>query len=151
MKARFAALAAASVLLCAGVAEAKPIDPPTRPHAAFKRWCSHHHGRESRRIGCPRPRPEVAEPLATAATSYTPPAPPAPATSGGPYSIPAYIVECESGGDYAAQNASGAYGAYQIMPGTADAYGCDLSTPAGQDQCAAEIYAAEGAAPWACG
>ena len=28
---------------------------------------------------------------------------------------------------------SGAYGAYQIIPSTAAAYGCDLSTPAGQD------------------
>lgn len=71
-------------------------------------------------------------------------------TSSG-YTIPSYIVECESGGDYSAQNPSGAYGAYQIMPGTAAAYGCDLSTPAGQDACAAEIYAAEGASPWSCG
>lgn len=71
--------------------------------------------------------------------------------SSGGYAIPEYIVECESGGDYSAQNPSGAYGAYQIMPGTASAYGCDLSTPAGQDACAAEIYATEGASPWACG
>jgi hypothetical protein len=67
------------------------------------------------------------------------------------YAIPEYIVECESGGDYSASNPSGAYGAYQIMPGTAAAYGCDLSTASGQDQCAGEIYAAEGAAPWSCG
>ena len=65
--------------------------------------------------------------------------------------IPSYITQCESGGDYYASNPSGAYGAYQIMPGTAAAYGCDLSYPAGQDQCAAEIYASEGASAWACG
>jgi Transglycosylase-like domain len=92
-----------------------------------------------------------------------PPPPPAPppvmaeqqpdasaAVSGGTgqYSIPAEIVRCESGGDYGAYNKSGATGAYQIMPGTAAGYGCDLSTPAGQDACAARIYAAEGTAPW---
>jgi hypothetical protein len=65
--------------------------------------------------------------------------------------IPSYITQCESGGDYYAQNPSGAYGAYQIMPGTAAAYGCDLSYPAGQDACAAEIYANEGASAWVCG
>jgi hypothetical protein len=72
-------------------------------------------------------------------------------TSTGGYAIPDYIVACESGGDYTASNPSGAYGAYQIMPETAAGYGCDLSTPAGQDACAAEIYATEGAAPWDCG
>lgn len=71
--------------------------------------------------------------------------------SGGGYSIPSYIVECESGGDYAAENPSGAYGAYQIMPETASSYGCDLSSVAGQDACAAEIYADQGSAPWVCG
>ena len=36
---------------------------------------------------------------------------------GGPYSIPTYIVMCESGGDYGALNpSSGAGGAYQILP-----------------------------------
>jgi soluble lytic murein transglycosylase-like protein len=75
----------------------------------------------------------------------------APASAGGRYAIPSYIVQCESGGDYGARNASGAYGAYQIMPGTAAAYGCSLATPAGQDACAAKIYAREGAGPWDCG
>lgn len=85
---------------------------------------------------------EAEAPVAAASPSST-------ATGG--YAIPSYIVECESGGDYGASNPSGAYGAYQIMPGTASAYGCDLSTPAGQDSCAAEIYAAEGSSPWVCG
>jgi hypothetical protein len=69
----------------------------------------------------------------------------------GGWAIPEHIVRCESGGDYSASNPSGAYGAYQIMPGTAAAYGCSLATPAGQDACAARIYAREGAAPWDCG
>ena len=72
-------------------------------------------------------------------------------TATGGYTVPSYIVECESGGDYSAQNPSGAYGAYQIMPETAAAYGCDLSTPAGQDACAAEIYADVGPSAWVCG
>ena len=43
---------------------------------------------------------------------------------GGPYSIPAYIVMCESGGNYGAVNpSSGAGGAYQILPSTWDLYG----------------------------
>ena len=48
----------------------------------------------------------------------------APAYLGGPYSIPTYIVMCESGGNYHALNASsGAGGAYQILPSTWAAYG----------------------------
>lgn len=99
----------------------------------------------------PPPEPEpVPVAVAPEPEPVTTEAAPAPATGGG-YAIPDYIVQCESGGDYNAQNPSGAYGAYQIMPGTAAAYGCDLSTPAGQDACAAEIYAREGASPWVCG
>lgn len=73
-------------------------------------------------------------------------------TATGGYSIPSYIVECESGGDYSASNPSGAYGAYQIMPDTWANYGCgDPASASDQDACAAEIYAAEGSAPWDCG
>lgn len=74
---------------------------------------------------------------------------------GGNYSIPEYIVQCESGGNYRALNPSGAGGAYQIMPGTWRAYGGTGSPhtapPAEQDRIAAKIYAAQGAAPWVCG
>lgn len=76
------------------------------------------------------------------------------ATTGtGAYSIPSYIVSCESGGNYGAVNPdSGAMGAYQIMPDTWDNYGCgDPSSASDQDACAAEIYAAEGSEPWDCG
>lgn len=34
----------------------------------------------------------------------------------GPWSIPTYVVMCESGGSWTAQNASGAAGPYQLMP-----------------------------------
>lgn len=95
---------------------------------------------------------EAAEAVLATQTVPTPTEAAAPTTSSGGYAIPEYIVQCESGGDYNAVNpTSGAYGAYQVLPSTASAYGCDLSTPAGQDACAAEIYAAEGASPWSCG
>lgn len=34
----------------------------------------------------------------------------------GPWSIPTYVVMCESGGSWTAENASGAAGPYQLMP-----------------------------------
>ncbi len=75
---------------------------------------------------------------------------------GGPYAIPTYIVMCESGGNYAALNASsGAGGAYQIMPATWEAYGGEglpnEASKAEQDRIAALIYADSGTAPWVCG
>ncbi len=75
---------------------------------------------------------------------------------GGPYSIPTYIVMCESGGDYSALNpSSGAGGAYQIMPETWEAYGGTglphEASKAEQDRIAALIYADSGTAPWVCG
>ena len=79
----------------------------------------------------------------------------APTSSEGGYSIPSYIVECESGGDYSARNPSGAGGAYQIMPETWAGYGGEgdpaSASKAEQDRIAAKIYAAEGSDPWTCG
>lgn len=74
---------------------------------------------------------------------------------GGPYSIPTYIVMCESGGDYGALNASsGAGGAYQIMPETWDLYGGkgepQTAPKAEQDRIAAEIWADSGGSAWVC-
>ncbi len=74
---------------------------------------------------------------------------------GGPYSIPTYIVMCESGGDYGAVNASsGAGGAYQIMPETWDLYGGkgepQTAPKAEQDRIAAEIWADSGGSAWVC-
>ena len=75
---------------------------------------------------------------------------------GGPYSIPTYIVMCESGGDYSALNpSSGAGGAYQIMPETWEAYGGEglphEASKAEQDRIAALIYSDSGTSPWVCG
>jgi septal ring factor EnvC (AmiA/AmiB activator) len=74
---------------------------------------------------------------------------------GGPYSIPTYIVMCESGGDYSAVNpSSGAGGAYQILPSTWDLYdgkGEPQNAPkAEQDRIAAEIWADSGGSAWVC-
>jgi hypothetical protein len=108
----------------------------------------------------PSPVPVVA-PVATSAPTPVVPASPAaavatptsaaPASSGGGYAIPSDIVRCESGGNYGAVNpSSGAYGAYQILPSTAAAHGCDLSTSGGQDACAGKIMATEGRGAWSC-
>lgn len=74
---------------------------------------------------------------------------------GGPYSIPTYIVICESGGNYSALNpSSGAGGAYQILPSTWHAYGGQglphQASKAEQDRIAALIWAEAGPAAWAC-
>ena len=74
---------------------------------------------------------------------------------GGPYSIPTYIVMCESGGNYSALNpGSGAGGAYQILPSTWDLYGgqgAPQEAPkAEQDRIAAEIWADSGGSAWVC-
>ena len=74
---------------------------------------------------------------------------------GGPYTIPAYIVMCESGGDYGALNASsGAGGAYQILPSTWELYGGQgepqNAPKAEQDRIAAEIWADSGGGAWVC-
>jgi septal ring factor EnvC (AmiA/AmiB activator) len=75
---------------------------------------------------------------------------------GGPYSIPTYIVMCESGGDYGALNpSSGAGGAYQILPSTWELYGGkgepQNASKAEQDRIAAEIWADSGSSAWVCG
>ena len=75
---------------------------------------------------------------------------------GGPYSIPTYIVMCESGGNYSAVNpSSGAGGAYQILPSTWELYGGkgqpQNASKAEQDRIAAEIWADSGTSAWVCG
>jgi peptidoglycan hydrolase CwlO-like protein len=74
---------------------------------------------------------------------------------GGPYAIPAYIVMCESGGNYSALNpSSGAGGAYQILPSTWQLYGGQgepqNASKAEQDRIAAEIWADSGPGAWVC-
>lgn len=73
----------------------------------------------------------------------------------GNWSIPEYIVMCESGGNYHALNpSSGAGGAYQILPSTWASYGGqglpNLAPPAEQDRIAAEIWADAGLGAWSC-
>ena len=75
---------------------------------------------------------------------------------GGPFSIPTYIVMCESGGNYGAVNpSSGAGGAYQILPSTWQLYGgqgAPQDAPkAEQDRIAGEIWADSGSSAWVCG
>lgn len=75
---------------------------------------------------------------------------------GGPYSIPAYIVMCESGGNYGAVNpSSGAGGAYQILPSTWELYGGNGApqdaSKEEQDRIAGEIWADSGPSAWVCG
>lgn len=75
---------------------------------------------------------------------------------GGPYSIPTYIVMCESGGNYGAVNpSSGAGGAYQILPSTWKLYGGKglphEAPKAEQDRIAGEIWADSGPSAWVCG
>jgi septal ring factor EnvC (AmiA/AmiB activator) len=75
---------------------------------------------------------------------------------GGPYSIPTYIVICESGGNYRALNQSSmAGGAYQIIPSTWQAYGgkgqyAHLASKAEQDRVAAIIWREDGPGAWSC-
>jgi septal ring factor EnvC (AmiA/AmiB activator) len=74
---------------------------------------------------------------------------------GGPYSIPTYIVMCESGGNYRALNpSSGAGGAYQILPSTWRAYGGhglpQNASKAEQDRIAALIWKNDGPGAWSC-
>lgn len=75
---------------------------------------------------------------------------------GGPYAIPAYIVMCESGGNYGALNpSSGAGGAYQILPSTWQLYGGQgepqNAPKAEQDRIAGEIWSDSGPSAWVCG
>jgi septal ring factor EnvC (AmiA/AmiB activator) len=75
---------------------------------------------------------------------------------GGPYSIPSFIVMCESGGNYGAVNpSSGAGGAYQILPSTWKLYGGQGAPQDGskaeQDKIAGEIWADSGPGAWVCG
>jgi peptidoglycan hydrolase CwlO-like protein len=74
---------------------------------------------------------------------------------GGPFTIPSYIVMCESGGDYGAVNpSSGAGGAYQILPSTWELYGGQgepqEAPKSEQDSIAAEIWADSGPGAWVC-
>lgn len=130
---------------------ANVVDDGTGQHAAYdlpESLCEQKAATLDAMLHPPAPEPAPATAAAPVESGYA-----ETTTSGasGGYSIPADIVECESGGDYSAVNpSSGAYGAYQIMPSTSAAYGCDMGSAAGQDACAAEIYADVGGSAWVC-
>ena len=72
-------------------------------------------------------------------------------TASGASGVPSCASESGSNYSTGASNtnaSSGATGRYQILPSTASAYGCDLSTPGGQDACAQTIYQHQGAGAW---
>lgn len=93
----------------------------------------------------PAPVPAVSSPAIVAAPTPAPVSV-APAPVGG---CPASMAAESGSAGYGAYNASsGATGCYQILPSTAAAHGCDLSTPGGQDQCAQSICATEGPGAW---
>lgn len=108
------------------------------------------------RMLAPAPTPAAPAPAASASAATT--AQNTTSYSGG-YSIPSYIVQCESGGNWSAVNpTSGAGGAYQVMPQSWAAYGglkyapdAQDATPAEQSIIAARIYADVGPSAWTCG
>jgi hypothetical protein len=75
------------------------------------------------------------------------------------WAVPAYIVSCESGGDYRVENpASSASGAYQILDSTWYAYGGGRYAGRArdaeywqQDHIAHRIWVDVGASAWSCG
>lgn len=93
------------------------------------------------------PAPSASQATTTNSTTATSTAPVATGAGG----VPACASESGTNYSTGASNtngSSGATGRYQITPGTAAAYGCDLSTPGGQDACAQTIYANQGAGAW---
>lgn len=68
--------------------------------------------------------------------------------SAGRSAIPCSIMLCESGGSYEAENASGAYGKYQLMP---EWWYPGKPRPAEQDRIAHDLWAGgAGASNWVC-
>jgi hypothetical protein len=93
----------------------------------------------------------LAAALAPAPTATSTVAGSAPVSGAGAGGVPACASESGTNYSTGASNtnaSSGATGRYQITPGTAAAYGCNLSTPSGQDACAQTIYAHQGAGAW---
>jgi hypothetical protein len=100
------------------------------------------------------PAPAPASTSTTPSTTSAQPSAPQSTGSGG-YSIPSYIVQCESGGNWHAVNpSSGAGGAYQIMPSTWQAYGGtglpQNASPAEQSAIASKIWSSSGPGAWQC-
>lgn len=171
------AVVAAALIPAAALAPAASAKPVSKPHARAYEHAyhavAHKFGREvpGRNIVADGTRhggrPSDAETLTslTVLRRMLHPAPaPEPTTtssdvsgdvSGGSEAGAPGVPSCasESGDDYSTgpentNPSSGATGRYQILPSTAEAYGCDLSTASGQDECAQEIYDHQGAGAW---
>jgi hypothetical protein len=103
------------------------------------------------RMLAPQPAPAYSASDASTPT-YSAAAPAAaPVSSAGASGVPACASESGTNYSTGASNtnpSSGATGRYQILPSTAAGYGCNLSTPAGQDACAQTIYSHQGASAW---
>lgn len=102
----------------------------------------------------PAPAPAPAPASTSSSSSSTQPTA-TQSTGGSGYSIPGYIVQCESGGNWHAVNpSSGAGGAYQIMPSTWQAYGGSGlpqdASPAQQSAIASKIWNSAGPGAWQC-
>jgi hypothetical protein len=68
---------------------------------------------------------------------------------------PEAFVQCESGGSWTAQNPSGAYGRYQLMPlhyGSGGVCAGMGKSPSEQTECANRVYESQGSSAWSqCG
>ena len=105
------------------------------------------------RMLAPAPAAAPAVPSATTVSySHSPSAAtPYAQTGSGAGGVPSCASESGTNYSTGASNtngSSGATGRYQITPSTAANYGCNLSTPSGQDACAQTIYAHQGASAW---
>jgi hypothetical protein len=100
---------------------------------------------------CPPPEPVYAETSSAGTGGYSGTGLTDSAVSGYDMaSCPASMFAESGTAGYDAYNpSSGATGCYQILPSTAAAHDCDLSTPVGQDACAAAICSTQGSAAWA--
>jgi hypothetical protein len=97
-----------------------------------------------------RPHTTVVAPVAASHNTTPAPVVSASSSSGGA-GLPACASESGTNYSTGADNtnaSSGATGRYQITPSTAANYGCDLSTAQGQDSCAQQVYARQGAGAW---
>ena len=73
------------------------------------------------------------------------------------WALPAYIVDCESGGDYTPGRGLAFGGAYGLLPSTWQQYGgarwaaqANLAPAHAQDIVAARVWDAVGAGAWSC-
>jgi hypothetical protein len=173
-----APLAAAAVVIPATPAEADKADCPKPLEESYSRayhQVAHKHGtrapgRNIRRYGVlyrkvvftatcgeiRRSRAQLRKLLRVPeptmfSRAVPPPQPPAGVQSDfNQAALPDCTWRPESGGSYSAYNqSSGAYGKYQVIPSTWAAHCAGLDRgPAGQEQCAARVWQAQGAGAW---